>query len=139
MSTRYRGAFHLTSDDVSSEEFQALLQEVPAATEHWVKGQTIRGKLLHPNSGVTLCEFMSVEEDLSAVVSRVLDAVEPARTRIDGWLRRGFEAELACTAYVANSSVPTMNLAPGIMARIATLGATLDLDVISVSVPELAS
>lgn len=145
MEAEFRVAFHLVSpEEVPLQEFRRLLppgvlNELRIRPKQaWVKGQPIRGKLLHANSGVTLFELKETGSDLTEVVDRALDVLGRAHELIEDFRKRDFEAEVACTVYVADD-VPSLHLNKSALDRIHRLGAEFDLDVIRVAPREALS
>lgn len=149
MEAEFRVALHLTSGVISPQEFKALLGahlpievrrelRLSSVKPPWIKGQPIRGRLRHPNSGVTLFELTESGSDLSEVVDRALEQWGRAQDVIEVFRKKGFEAEVACTVYVADD-VPSLHLSKSALDRIQRLGAEFDLDVIRVAPREALS
>jgi hypothetical protein len=130
MGTNLRAEFVLLGDALDHGAITSAVGLSPTAT--WKAGDQIRGtKLRRDRDGWVWGTPKRDGLDLEVPLRELLEALSNAAPAIRSILKRGsVEAVISCAVYVVNGAVPAVCLPHRMLAAIAELGASLDVDVI---------
>ncbi len=125
--------FRLIGDALDVDQVSRVLGRAPTAT--WTKGELVQGSLLarRSNAWILTVKRAGDQCDVGAHINELLDIVNPLTKRIGDLMRENdFVSEIGCTLYVSDQ-MPAINFEPGLVAQLAALGATVDVDIVQIA------
>jgi hypothetical protein len=129
MKSEIRAALTVTGKQLDQEVIAEVVGITPARS--WRQGDMIEGTtIVRKIDGCVICEMASDGLDLPALVAAVLAPILQRRTTFVSMCRsNGWEAEIACAAYVTDQT-PMLSFGAELIQQAASLEAGIDIDVI---------